>query len=65
MMDATMASGCYQGAAELVGQEGDNKGKLLSNTATRQALGWEPVHRSFEDFMAAGARDFYKTSPLF
>ncbi|KAK9802050.1 hypothetical protein WJX73_006937 [Symbiochloris irregularis] len=65
MIDATVASGCYEGSAELVGPEGGSKGKQLSNAATREALGWEPKYSSFEAFMSQGAQDFYKSSSLF
>ena len=64
-MDATVASGSYEGTAELTGKEGDSKGKLLNNFATREALGWKPTYPSFESFMARGTQDFYKTSGLF
>lgn len=65
MMEATIASGEYEGAAELIGAEGDSKGKLLCNDATRQALGWSPKYTGFESFVANGAQDFYKTSASF
>lgn len=65
MVDATVASGCYEGSAELTGPEGGSKGKQLSNTATREALQWQPKYTSFEAFMSQGAQDFYKSSDLF
>lgn len=58
-MDYTMASGKYKGSVKFVGPEGPNKGKLMSNQSTRDALQWRPKYPSFEEFMAAGAEDFY------
>ena len=65
MMDATLSSGCYEGAAELTGPPGGSKGKQLSNVETRKALSWSPRYPSFEGFMQQGAQDFYKSSGLF
>lgn len=65
MMEATIASGAYEGKAELTGEPGGSKGKRMSNGATREATGWHPKYTSFEAFMSQGAQDFYKSSSLF
>ncbi len=60
MMDATLASGCYEGSVEFQGSEASSKvGKRLDNWATRAQLGWAPEWPSYQAFMAAGARDWY------
>ena len=64
MMDATLASGAYSGEVEFTGQEDAKKGKILNNTATRELLAWQPKYRSYKDFMAAGARDWYTDNPV-
>ncbi len=64
MMDATTASGAYSGAVEFTGQEDNKKGKFLNNAATREALHWQPKYKSFVEFMAAGARDWYTENPI-
>ncbi|KAK9902760.1 hypothetical protein WJX75_005123 [Coccomyxa subellipsoidea] len=65
MMDATIASGAYEGAVEFTGSENSVKGKLLNNSATRGDLQWSPRYSSYQAFMAAGARDWYTDSGLF
>lgn len=65
MMDATIASGAYEGAVEFTGIENSVKGKLLNNSATRGDLQWSPRYSSYQAFMAAGARDWYTDSGLF
>merc|ERR1711963_1258812 len=65
MMDATVATGKYEGGCVFTGQEGDDKGKRVSNLKTKAALGWEPKYKSFVSFMEAGAEDSYTTSGLF
>ena len=65
MMEACHACGKYPGQVEFTGQESSNKGKMMSNCQTREALKWQPKYSSFEDFMAAGANDFYNTSALY
>ena len=64
-MDATLASGAFKGDVTFTGEEGSSHGKLLCNARTRQALNWQPRYPSFEEFMAAGATDFYTESELF
>lgn len=59
MMEATLASGKFQGTVEFTGAEGPVKGKRVENAATRAALGWQPVYTSYEGFMRAGAEDVY------
>ena len=57
-MDATAASGKYEGSVEFTG-EGSSKGKLLNNDQTRAALGWVPRFASYQQFMSGGAVDVY------
>ena len=64
MMDATIASGAYSGAVEFTGQKDDKTGKILNNAATRNSLNWQPKYKSYKDFMAAGARDWYSENPI-
>ncbi|KAL3149562.1 hypothetical protein ABBQ32_002341 [Trebouxia sp. C0010 RCD-2024] len=65
MMEACHASGKFPGQVEFTGEETSKKGKIMSNCQTREALNWQPKYPSFEEFMAAGADDFYNTSPLY
>lgn len=65
MMDATIASGAYEGSVEFTGNESSNKGKLLNASTTRGALQWTPRYSSYQAFMAAGAKDWYTESGLF
>ncbi|BDA51136.1 hypothetical protein COCOBI_18-0110 [Coccomyxa sp. Obi] len=65
MMDATLASGAYEGAIEFTGSESAVKGKRLNASATRGALQWSPRYSSYQAFMAAGAKDWYTQSGLF
>ena len=64
MMDATIASGAYSGSVEFTGQADAKKGKILNNAATRAALQWQPNYKSYKDFMAAGAKDWYTENPV-
>lgn len=34
-------------------------GKSMTNPQTRAKLGWEPVHKTFTEFVAAGATDSF------
>ena len=63
-MEATIASGAYSGAVEFTGQKDAKMGKILNNAATRDALNWQPKYRSYKDFMAAGAKDWYTENPV-
>lgn len=65
MVDACLTSGKFSGSVDFTGHETSKKGKMMSNCQTREALDWQPKYSSFEDFMAAGANDFYNTSPLY
>ena len=65
MMNACHTSGKFPGQVEFTGDETSKKGKMMSNCQTREALNWRPKYASFEDFMAAGANDFYNTSHLY
>ncbi len=65
MIDACLTSGKFSGSVDFTGQETSKKGKMMSNCQTREALDWQPKYSSFEEFMAAGANDFYNTSPLY
>lgn len=65
MMEACRTSGKFPGQVEFTGEETSKKGKMMSNCQTREALNWQPKYSSFEEFMAAGADDFYNTSPLY
>ena len=58
MMDATAASGKYEGSVQFTGSEGP-PGKLLDNSQTRAALDWAPRYASYRQFMEAGAVDVY------
>ena len=58
-MDATLASGKYQGSVTFSGAESSGKGKLLDCAASRAALGWQPRHASYQAFMQQGAVDVY------
>ncbi len=64
MMDATIASGAYEGGVEFTGSEGSNKGKRLNASNTRDALQWAPQYSSFQAFMASGAKDWYSEEAL-
>ena len=68
MCDAAVASGVYKSASAPVKFTADeaaatSRGKLMSNAATREALGgaWKPKYSSFEAFVASGAVDIYGT----
>lgn len=50
MMKYAIESGRYKGECEFLG-EGPPQGKKLNNDKTRQELGWEPKHESFEAFV--------------
>ena len=63
-MDATLASGAYSGAADFTGKEDAKKGKVLNSTTTQEALNWQPKYKSYKDFMAAGAKDWYTANPV-
>ncbi len=65
MIDACLTSVKFSGSVDFTGQETSKKGKMMSNCQTREALDWQPKYTSFEEFMAAGANDFYNTSPLY
>lgn len=65
MMDATTASGKFEGSCTFTGQEGGDPGKRVSNDKTCKALKWKPKYTSFVSFMQGGAEDFYTTSGLF
>ncbi|KAK9814534.1 hypothetical protein WJX72_007487 [[Myrmecia] bisecta] len=65
MMNATLASGVFNGEVTFTGEEGPSKGKLMGNCRTREALHWRPKYPSFEDFMLSGAQDVYSMSDLF
>ena len=59
MMDATAASGKYEGSVQFTGSEGPGKGKVLDNSASRAALSWQPQYASYQQFMSRGAVDVY------
>ena len=67
MCDAAVASGVYKTSSpvEFTAKEAaaTSRGKLMSNAATREALGgeWKPKYSSFEAFVASGAVDVYGT----
>ena len=67
MCDAAVASGVYKTSSpvKFTAEEGKttSRGKLMSNAATREALGgaWQPKYSSFEAFVASGAVDVYGT----
>jgi nucleoside-diphosphate-sugar epimerase len=68
MCDAAVASGVYKASAPVkftaaAEEAGSSRGKLMSNAATREALGgaWKPKYSSFEAFVASGAVDVYGT----
>ena len=67
MCDAAVASGSYKTSTpvKFTAEEGasTSRGKLMSNAATREALGgqWQPKYSSFEAFVASGAVDVYGT----
>ena len=62
MMDATLA--VHKPETEFVfnGQNPDETSKTVDCSGTRKALGWEPRHPSFLEFMAAGGRDRWNAS---
>jgi len=64
MMEATLASGAYSGDVKFTGPEDAKKGKILNNAATRKKVGWQPKYKSYKDFMAAGAKDWYTENPV-
>lgn len=59
MMAAVESSGAYSGSTTFTAEEGESKGKLVSNSTTLRTLGWKPHYSSFEQFMAGGARDWF------
>lgn len=59
MMDATLASGAFQGSVEFTGSAEECPGPGSSNDLTRAELAWTPKYESFKAFMASGAQDFY------
>ena len=67
MCDAAVASGVYKTSAPVTFTAAEaaatSRGKLMSNAATREALGgeWKPKYSSFEAFVASGAVDVYGT----
>ena len=67
MCDAAVASGVYKTSSpvKFTAEEAaaTSWGKLMSNAATREALGgvWQPKYSSFEAFVASGAVDLYGT----
>ena len=36
----------------------------MTNPLTREKLGWEPVHASFAEFVAAGAMDSFSNKKI-
>lgn len=65
MMEAVKATARYEGEVQFTGQQNKNVGKLMSNDATRQVVGWQPKYASYSRFMQDGADDFYSTSGLY
>lgn len=67
MCDAAVASGVYKTSSPVKFTAAEtaatSRGKLMSNAATREALGgaWSPKYSSFEAFVASGAADVYAT----
>lgn len=65
MCDAAVASGVYKTSSPVKftadKAPATSRGKLMSNAATREALGgaWSPKYSSFEVFVASGAVDVY------
>lgn len=59
MMDATLASGAFQGSVTFTGPSEQSAAPGSSNADTRKALDWRPKYPSYTEFMAAGATDFY------
>ena len=49
----------FGGGCTFTGEPGADRGKRMSNPATRSALGWEPQYASFQAFMAQGGRDWF------
>ena len=65
MMDATLASGAYEGRCSLTGAPGGGQplGKLNVDCSwTREQTGWAPKHGSYAEFMAAGALDSFSAA---
>lgn len=60
MMGAIEESGVLPGHVEFTEKDGgDNKGKCMSNTATREQLQWSPKYSSMAEFFKQGAEDWY------
>ncbi|WPT12046.1 hypothetical protein PSENEW3n2_00003704 [Picochlorum sp. SENEW3] len=60
MMHAIEESGVLPGHVEFTEKDGgDNKGKYMSNTATREQLQWSPKYSSVAAFFKQGAQDWY------
>jgi len=63
MMDATLRSGKFQGQVTFTEADEPQRGKRVSNRATREQLGWAPKYASFASFMDAGGDDAYNRDP--
>ena len=65
MMDAVLQSGVFEGKVTFTGPAEPKPAPASCNKATQNALDWRPKYPSFKAFMAAGAQDFYSSSPAF
>ena len=65
MMEDVRASKRFEGEVQFTGQKAKNVGKLMSNEATCQLLGWQPKYTGFTNFIRDGGEDFYSTSGLY
>ena len=62
-MDATVASGAFEGSCRFTGQAEPHSGPGAANAATRETLQWSPKYSSFQEFMQRGAKDVFQTIP--
>ncbi len=63
MMDATVASGLFEGSCKFVGSQESEPSGGSSNAATQEALHWSPKYASFKEFIDSGAQDIFETLP--
>jgi nucleoside-diphosphate-sugar epimerase len=65
MVEACLVCPAYEGGSmpEFTA-ESDASGKSMTNPLTREKLGWEPVHASFAEFVAAGAMDSFSNKKI-
>lgn len=59
MVECCLECDAYEGNMPEFTEEDGPLGKSMNNPKTREKLGWAPVHESFAEFVAAGAKDSF------